>query len=84
MDEQLKGLRKAMNNTIFQRNNFTEHQKAVVRLKVNKKPRVNFVPAIIIVLFLALTSVLWLSYIDNQQSAEYITKIHDFGGTTLC
>ena len=77
MDDQLKDLRKVMNNTIFQKNNFDEHQKALVRLSVNKNRKVNFVPAIIIILFLAVSSILGLSYLDNKKSAAYITKNHD-------
>lgn len=77
MDEQLKGLRKAMNNTVFKEGNFGDHQKAVVRLSVNKKRKVNFAPAIIIILFLAVSSILGLSYMNDKQSAEYITAKHD-------
>lgn len=77
MDEQLKGLRKAMNNSLFQKNNFDEHQKAIVRLSVKKKRKFNFTPAIIIILFLAVTSVLGLSYMNDKQSAAYLTKKHD-------
>lgn len=77
MDEQLKGLRKAMNNTVFHKKNFGEHQKAVVRLSVNKKRKVNFAPAIIIILFLSVSSILGLSYMNDKQSADYITAKHD-------
>lgn len=77
MDEHLKGLRKAMNNTIFQKNNFGEHQKAVVRLSVKQKRKFNFTPAIIIILFLAVSSVLGLSYMNDKQSAAYVTNNHD-------
>ncbi|SDN26992.1 hypothetical protein SAMN05518871_104132 [Psychrobacillus sp. OK028] len=77
MDEQLKDLRKAMNNSLFKQNNFSEHQKAIVRLSVNKKQKFNFVPAIIIILFLTVSSVLGLSYINDKQSAAYLTANHD-------
>lgn len=77
MDEKLIDLRKAMDKTIFQNNNFSEHQKAIVRLRVNKKRKFNFVPAIIILLFLAISSVLGLSYMNEKQSAAYLTANHD-------
>lgn len=77
MDKKLKELPKALNNTIFQQNNFDEHQKAIVRLRVNKKKKFNFTPAIMIILFLAVSSVIGLTYLNDKQSAAYITKNHD-------